>query len=177
MLAFGTAALSYGSLFVTIRSQTHGIFGKIGLGILLICTVGLLGVGWFTTDPLDTQPENMTTTGILHLIFGASQLMLLPFAALFINLNLARRNQEWKTARWPLLLTSGLPLIGLLGFIVHFILYLAPLGEAAYGPGVPIGWPPRFLFLTYAVWLITLASQSVKLHGQNALDRNAMQIV
>jgi hypothetical protein len=22
-----------------------------------------------------------------------------------------------------------------------------------YGPGVPLGWPPRFVFLSYMVWL------------------------
>lgn len=168
-IAFSTAAVSYGSLAVAIRSQLSGVFGKLGLGILIICTVGLFGVGLFATDPLDTRPESMTTPGILHLVSGASQLVLLPFAALLINLNLTRRNQEWKTARLPLRLTAALPLIGLIGFIVHFTVYLAPLGENAYGPDVPIGWPPRLLFFSYMVWLITLAWQAIQVRGQWAV--------
>jgi hypothetical protein len=26
-----------------------------------------------------------------------------------------------------------------------------------HGPGVNIGWPPRFALATYAVWIVTLA--------------------
>jgi hypothetical protein len=162
MMAFWTAAASYAALFAAIRPFINGVVGRLGSVILLICVAGLFGVGLFTTDPLDTRPENMTTTGILHLISGASQLLLLPFAALLINLGLARRSLGSSSARLPLLLTAGLPLLGLIGFMAHFAIYLAPLGENAYGPDVPIGWPPRFLFLTYAIWLITVAWQAAR---------------
>ena len=49
-MGFLISAVSYGSLFVAIKSQIQGIWGKIGLGILLICTIGTVGVGVFTTD-------------------------------------------------------------------------------------------------------------------------------
>lgn len=91
--------------------------------------------------------------------------MLLPFAALLINLSLARKNQAWATARRALLWTAGLPLLGLVGFLVHLAIFVIPLGDAS-GPGVPIGWPPRFLFLTYMVWLITLAWQAIRVRSQ-----------
>lgn len=160
--AFLTAAIAYGALVAAIRREVKGVIGKTGLGILMICTIGLIGVGLFTTDPLDTPPGAMTTIGILHLISGASQLMLLPFAALLINLNLARRNPAFAASRRILIATAGLPLLGLAGFIIHLIVYIIPLGETAYGPGVPIGWPPRFLFLSYMVWLIVLAVAVIK---------------
>jgi hypothetical protein len=165
-MAFLVSAVSYGALFVAIRPQVQGLGGKIGLGTLLICAIGVAGVGIFTTDPLDTPPEAMTTRGLIHLFCGLAQLMLLPFAALLINLNLARKNAEWASARTVLLATAGLPLLGLIGFIVHLSLYIIPLGDRASGPGVPIGWSPRILFLTYAIWLITLASQAIKLSEQ-----------
>ena len=41
------------------------------------------------------------------------------------------------------------------------------MGEAAYGPGAPPGWPPRFLLLSYVVWLITLAAQAIRLRRQH----------
>jgi hypothetical protein len=167
-LAFLISAVSYGSLFIAIKSQTRGIGGKIGLGMLLICFIGTIGVGVFTTDPMTVVSSPMTgrtplsTTGTLHIIFGGSALMLLPFAALLINLNLALKNKAWLSARRVLLWTSGLPFLGLVGFVVHLVIFVIPLGENAYGPGVPIGWPPRFLFLSYMVWLITLAWQTGK---------------
>ena len=92
---------------------------------------------------------------MLHVIFGTSALVLLPLAALLINLSLARRNQAWATVRRPLLWTAGLPLLGL----VLFLVMVAVVVPAE-------GWPPRFLLLTYMVWLITLAMQAIKLRGR-----------
>ena len=69
------------------------------------------GVGIFTTDPVPIRfPLSMI--GTLHIIFGTSQLMLLPFAALLINLSLALKSETWARARRVLLWTAGLPLFG-----------------------------------------------------------------
>jgi hypothetical protein len=98
-MAFLIWAVSYGSLYVSIRSQMRGIGGKIGLGILLICTMGTVGVGLFTSDPFDTPPDALSTTGTIHIISGPSALMLLPLAALLISLGLALKNKAWLSAR------------------------------------------------------------------------------
>jgi hypothetical protein len=45
---------------------------------------------------------------------------------------------------------------------------LIPLGDDAYGPVVPLGWPPRFLLLSYTGWLITLAWQAIKVQSHEA---------
>jgi hypothetical protein len=113
-------------------------------------------------DPMTTPPEQLTVRGILHILFGMTQMMLLPLAALLLSLNLALRNEEWAGHKKALLLVSILPLAGFIGFIVHLSLYVIPLGETAYGPGVPIGWPPRILFLTYAAWIVTVARSALK---------------
>jgi len=168
-MAFLISAVSYGSLFVAIKSQIRGIWGKIGLGILLICFVGTVGVGVFTTDPLELMTTQYvpSPTGMLHIVFGTSVLVLLPFAALLINLSLALNNQVWLAARRVVLWTAGLPLLGLAGSLVHLAIFVIPLGDRAYGPGVPLGWPPRFLLLTYMIWLITLAWQAIKVGERN----------
>ena len=167
VLAFLLSALSYGSLFVTIRSQIRGLWGKAGLGLLLICAIGTAGVGVFVTDPMPLTPaKGLTTTGLLHVICGGSALMFLPFAALLVNLSLALKNPAWKPARRALLWTAGLPLLGLAGFVVHLGLVVMPMGEEAYGPGVPLGWPPRLVFLSYMVWIVTLAAQAIRVRRQ-----------
>ncbi len=164
-IAFLISATSYGSLLVAVRSQVRGVVGAIGFAILAICFVGTFGVGVFTTDPFDIP--KLTTTGILHIITGSSALMLLPFAALLINLSLALKNQAWARARRLMIWTAFLPLAGLAGFIVHLAIFVIPLGDNAHGPGVPLGWPARFLFLTYMVWLIVLACQVIKLNASS----------
>jgi len=160
-VGFLISALSYGALFVMLKSQLHGILGRIGLGILMICVIGATGVGICTTDPMPLHFP-LSTTGTLHLIFGTSQLVLLPFGALLINLSLVRKNQAWVIARRGLLWSAGLPLFGFAAFVLYSALFVFPLGKGAYGPGVNIGWPPRFAFFTYALWVITLGWQAIR---------------
>jgi hypothetical membrane protein len=159
--AFLISAGSYAALFVMLRSQLRGAIGRIGLGILMVCMVGAVGVGIFTTDPMPLH-DPLSTIGTLHVICGTSQLVLLPFAALLINLSLARRNKTWEGARRILLWTACLPLFGFLSFAVYTCIFVAPMGPHAYGPGVNIGWPPRFAFFTYMLWVVILASLAIR---------------
>jgi hypothetical protein len=123
---FLISALSYAASFVLLKSQLHGPMGRIGLGLLLICVIGGTGVGIFTTDPMPLHSP-LSTRGTLHVIFGTSQLALFPFAALLINLSLARNNHTWNPARRILLWTAGLPLFGFLAFAVYSVIFVFPL--------------------------------------------------
>jgi hypothetical protein len=167
-LAFFISAVSYGALFVALKSQVHTIRGRIGLGVLVICVVGTVGAGVFVTDPLETPQNALSTVGTLHVITASSALILLPFAALLVNLSLARKNQAWSSARRVLLWTAGLPMLGLAGFGVSTAIEV-PLDDhdvPHYGPGVNIGWPPRILFLIYMTWLMIAAWQVIKRRGR-----------
>jgi hypothetical membrane protein len=159
--AFLISAVSYAALFMMLRSQLHGIWGRIGQGVLLICTIGATGVGIFTTDPMPIHPP-LSPRGTLHLIFGTTQLVLLPFAALLINFALIRKNEGWRHARRVLIWTAGLPLFGFLSFALYTAIFVAPLGPGACGPGVNIGWPPRFAFFTYMVWVVSLGYEGIR---------------
>jgi hypothetical protein len=133
VLAFLTAAVSYGCLFVVVRPVVRGRAGRAGLAVLAVCTVGTAGVGVFVADPVATPFSELTTTGTIHVICGLSALVLLPVAALLIG------GLRDTTARLPLA-----------GLMLHWAL-------SAVIP--PEGWPPRFLFLTYAVWLLLLTAR------------------
>jgi len=165
--AFLISAASYAGLFLMLKSQLRGALGRIGLGILLVCVIGATGVGLFTTDPMPLHFP-LSTRGTLHLISGTGQLVLLPFAALLINLSLAYKNPRWIKARAVLLLTSALPLLGFLSFVLYSLIFLVPLGPGAYGPGVNIGWPPRFAFFTYMVWVVVLGWQAIQCSKQTS---------
>ncbi len=169
-MAFLISALSYGSLWLAIKSQLDGLSGKVGGFLLFTCSVGTVGVGLFTTDPYPPE-KTLSFHGVLHIISGSIAMLLLPVAALLINSNLARRNHAFAAFRRPLLWTAGLPLLALIGFIVHLTIFVLPLGDY-YGPGLQIGWPPRILFLSYAVWLVVLASMRIK-HGNDAAPKRA----
>src|SRR5207302_2221505 len=83
--------------------------------------------------------------------------MLLPFAALLINLNLARKDESWVPARRALLWTAGLPLLALAGFfgaLRHFCKAARRLRS-----GRPLGWPPRFVIASDA-WTLCRAGNA-----------------
>src|SRR5438270_7919181 len=143
--AFLISGISYGAVFAMLRSQVQGAMGRIGLMLLLVCVIGAIGVGICTTDPMPLRYP-LTTIGTLHVVFGTSQLVLLPFAALLINVSLARRSSKWAGARKALAWTAALPLFGFGACTLYTVVFVVPLGLQAYGPGVNIGWPPRFAF-------------------------------
>jgi hypothetical membrane protein len=159
--AFLVSAVSYVSLFVMLRNQLRRPMGRFALVILLICAIGAAGAGIFTTDPMPFRPP-LSTRGTLHILCGTSQLVLLPFAALLIGQSLARTNQVWARARRPLLWAAWLPLFGFVSFAVYTSLFVVPMGPHAYGPGVNIGWPPRFAFFTYMLWIVIVGSQAIR---------------
>jgi hypothetical protein len=170
-LAFLTAALSYGLLVVYLWPRVTTTLGYAGLALLVVCTVALIAAGLFVTDPLDTPAEALTTRGTLHSVGSVVQLVGLPAAALLLNLGLARRSAGATKAR--LLWTALLPLVALAGFVLHLSIFILPLGDHAYGPGVPLGWPVRFVLLAYGVWVWVLASQSLYLRDITRNDHQS----
>ncbi|MDQ2719414.1 MAG: DUF998 domain-containing protein [Bacteroidota bacterium] len=166
-LAFFISAISYASLLVAIKSETKGILGRIGIILFFICVVGTFGVGTFTTDSIE-MIATPTSRGLFHIIFGSVALMLFPFAALIISLNIARKNKEWYSSKQILLWSAGIPLFGFLCFMLYTAIYVMPMGQSAYGPGVNIGLPPRFAFLTYAIWIVILATQIIKVKQKSS---------
>ena len=98
---------------------------------------------------------------------GAALLDLTPLAAPLISWSVARLNSNWVTARRSLLWTAWLPLFGLLIFIGATAIF----GQEGPGPDAPVGWPNRFLVVTYCIWLVTFSWQALRLRRQPALAR------
>src|SRR6266511_1899543 len=80
--AFLLSALSYGSLLAAVRPYLSDRSGNTGAAILLVCTIGTVGVGVFIAEPITTPMTSLSTRGLLHVVFGTTALLLLPFGAL-----------------------------------------------------------------------------------------------
>lgn len=158
VLAFLTAAVSYGSLAVATRPAVRGVGGRIGLGILVVCALGTVGVGVFIADPVVTPLEGLSTVGTLHVVTGLVALVLLPFAALLISRSVAGRDPAAGLVRW----TGWLPLAGLVG--QWLLSTVVP----------PEGWPPRLLFATYAIWVVVLATHLARRPGSSPAGRRTV---
>ncbi|MGI5180281.1 DUF998 domain-containing protein [Dactylosporangium sp. CA-152071] len=109
------------------------IHGRTARALLAICALGTAGVSVFVADPVTTPLDQLSTIGTLHVIAGLTALVLLPFAALFAGGRL-----NW------------LPLAGLMG---HYALSVVI---------PPNGWPPRLLFLTYAIWVVLTTQRTIR---------------
>ena len=158
---FLVCSISYFALFLLLRTQVRGRMGTTGLAILLVCAAGVAGAGLFTTDPMPFRPP-LSVRGTLHLVCGTAQLVLFPLAALLISPGLSRAQGGWEKATKLLLWTAGLPLFGFICFAVYTVLFVVPMGPHAYGPGVNIGWPPRFAFFTYTLWTLIVAGLAIR---------------
>jgi Protein of unknown function (DUF998) len=165
IIAFLSFSAGYVGLFLAIRSQVPTNWGKVGLALLGVSAVGMAMAGVFVTDPLTTPATERSMTGRLHEV-GAF-LDLTPFAAPVISWSVARHNPNWLSARRSLLSTAWLPLLGL----VIFIGATAISGPEGPGPDAALGWPNRFLVITYCIWLVTFSWQALRLRRQAALDR------
>ncbi|HEY9001170.1 MAG TPA: DUF998 domain-containing protein [Mucilaginibacter sp.] len=148
--AFELSALAYLCLALALKEPKTGRF------ILLICFLGTVGVGLFVTNPY--PPDMRITTTLIHTICGTSAMILLPVAAGFICFRKGNKG----LGKW----IGLLPILALIGFIVHLNLYIIPLGKNAVGPNVPIGYPSRILFFCYHIWLVIVADIQIKRNQQ-----------
>ncbi|MEV6597998.1 DUF998 domain-containing protein [Actinoplanes sp. NPDC051346] len=151
--AFLLSAVSYGALAVAVLAEPRKMLPRAGALILTLVAVGTLIGGIFVTDPIDTPQDQLSTTGTLHGLGAGLALMLLPVAALLVNLGLTR-DSGFPGAGRLLRYTAALPAVALVLFMTAQAILL---GDDGFGPDTPIGWPERALVLSYATWQIAAA--------------------
>lgn len=161
-IAFLSLAVSCVSLFVAIRSQIQTLGGKIGLAFLLIAAAGLIIAAIFTTDPITTGRDELTTHGNLHGL-GAALGTGFPIAATLIGWSLAR-NRAWSPVRQLLVWAAGLAWIGFLVFALSMVVMFPD--DGTFGPDVLIGWPNRFMIVAYSAWLMVVAWRALQVSRQ-----------
>jgi hypothetical protein len=170
VVAFLSLALSCVSLFVAISSQLRTIVGRFGPALLLVSALGLTIAAIFTTDPITVSKDAVTTEGVLHNL-GETLGIAMPFAAALITWRLAR-NPAWSSAKRALLWATGLALVA---FVASFVSLGVVVSQSSgkFGPDVLVGWPNRFEILAYSVWVIVVARQAIRVHGQRRFTEEA----
>jgi hypothetical protein len=162
--AFMFSAVGYGALAVAVFGRSRHVLTRVGAVILALVAAGTVVGGIFVTDPIDTPPDQLSTSGTLHGLGAGVALMFLPVAALLVNLGL-NRDSGHRDARRVLRWTAALPLVALVTFMTAQAVLL---GDDGFGPDVPIGWPERLLVLAYTAWQITVARVVLRRTGNDA---------
>ena len=145
LLMFLTWALSCIAIFFAIKSEVTNVGGKIGLGFLLLASVGMIMGGLFDV--------NHDLHGLAAMIGMPS----LPVAAVLISVSLSR-NSSWTSARRSLIWTAILTWVSLILMNVAIFSGFSQTGEI--NPGAWFGWANRLLIVVYNIWLLVLARQA-----------------
>jgi len=156
-LAYILLGVTHLGLFMVLRTQMKSRYGKVGLAFLLIAGIGGILGGLGVSDPLNTPQDQTTASGQVHAIGAALEIWGAPIAALLVNLNLIRKNADWRSKRTLLIVMTILPLAGLVLFMGS-----GAAAGTSVGPGDVIGYMNRVAILAYMAWQITIASIVLK---------------
>ena len=112
VLGFQASAVAYASLAAALRHQLRDHLVRMALFLLCYCALATAVVGLCVADPVTTPMSELTARGRVHLLAGVSAFVVLPVAAVAINISLSR-TVAWAGSRMLLILTGLLPTIGL----------------------------------------------------------------
>lgn len=159
-LCFLAQSLGCAALFIAIRSQVRGWVGYLGLFLLLTAALAPAMAAVFPSDPITISPAEVSATGHMHVLSAMIGIPSLPIAAMLISFHLARQ-PAWSSKRGPILWSAVAALFAFVLMVAQRRVQLPQRGT--FGPEVLIGWPNRFLILTYCGWVMTLGWQAAKL--------------
>jgi hypothetical protein len=167
-LMFFFWGLSSWALAYTIWSQVQTTAGKVGLAFLIAA-----GIGEAMASVFD----------INHSLHGLSAMIGIPslaIAAMLISVSLSR-TQEWSPVKKSLLWTANLTWISVVLLIASFIIMIvtytqsgASMNTTEVPTSLPegvialVGWANRFLIVVYCIWVMVVAWQAIKVHGQKS---------
>lgn len=156
----GVSLLALG-IYIFKNVKTSG--AKIGGVLMIIAAIGNFLAGIFNTDPIDTLPEQMTTSGSIH-AGAAGLLVFFIIATIFISFQFL--NQEnLKPFKVSVLATTGLVLIAEIVVIAAMGLYLAET-NGMLTPETPIGGIGRVVLIACTLWVIVTSTALGKVYNQ-----------
>ncbi|WP_057938559.1 DUF998 domain-containing protein [Algoriphagus resistens] len=159
-ILLGVSFLALG-IYLFKNVQTSG--AKIGGIFLVIAAIGNFLAGIFNTDPVDTLPEQMTTSGSIH-AGAAGLLAFFIIATIFISFQFLKRG-NLKPFKVSVLAMTGLVLIAEIVVIAAMGIYLAET-NGMLTPETPIGGLGRVVIIACTLWVIVTSTSLGKAHSQ-----------
>lgn len=151
--AWGASLLT---LLITIWADLPPIAGAISRWWFALIALALFGAGIFKTNPITDNTPNWVN--LIHGLCGAIVILTFPITATLAAGGLLH-NSAWSTHKTPLILVTVLTWIGMVAFFASIIISRRRDPAAgSFGPHVYLGWPNRFMVVTYVAWIITVAA-------------------
>ena len=155
---WGASALSLLIVLWPSLAYTGGITGRWWF---VLIAMALFGAGIFKTNAITDNTSNPANT--LHALCGAIVILTFPIAATLVRGSLLQNN-PWQMARGQLTFGTVLAWLGMVSFFASIIISrIIDPSAGRVGPRVYLGWPNRFMVLTYIIWLILVANTAVRI--------------
>lgn len=161
-LAFFAWGASVLALLITIWPFLQPVSGTVSGWWFVVIVLALFGAGIFKTNPITDNTPSLVNT--LHTLCGAIVILTFPIAATLAVHSLLR-DQLWRASQAQLLFATVLVWIGMVAFFASII--ISRIKDPSAGepgkPPVPMGWPNRFMVVTYIIWIIIMAVAALRL--------------
>ena len=154
-VAFFLFGLSFFTLGLYIFQNFKSPGAKIGGVLLILAAIGNFTAGIFNTDPVDTLPEQITTSGNIH-VGAAGLLGFMILATLFISYQFYKQ-EKLRPYRVRVLLATVFVLIIEIVMISAMGVYLSDT-DGMLTPDTPIGGIGRLVILSCSIWVFITAS-------------------
>ena len=160
-LAFFCWGGSVLTLLITIWGSLNSTGGIIGRWWFALIVLALFGAGIFKTDPITEITNSRENT--LHTLCGAIVILTFPIAGTLVK-NSLLQNNAWAAAQGQLTFGTFLIWFGMVAFFASIIIsrMIDPSAERV-GSKIYLGWPNRFMVLTYVIWLMIVANQAIQI--------------
>ena len=160
-LAFFSWGASVLAMLITIWPTLQPISGTISRWWFVLIVIALVGAGIFKTNPITETAPNPVNT--IHTLCGAIVILTFPIAAT-LAVNSLLKNGFWQSSQSWLTFATVLIWVGMVAFFASIIISRAIDPSAGrVGPNVYLGWPNRFIVVTYIIWLIIIAETALRL--------------
>jgi len=163
-IAFMLLGLSFFLMGIYLFKNIKSLGAKIGGILLMLSAIGNFLAGIFNTDPVNTLPAQMTTSGNIH-VAGAGLLGFMILATLFITYQFYKQEQL-RPYRVQVLMATILVWILEIVMISAMAVYLSDT-NGMLTPETPIGGIGRLVILACSIWVIIITSTF-----QKAIQKN-----
>jgi Protein of unknown function (DUF998) len=157
---WGAALLT---MLIAIWPAMNSNAGMISRWWFLLIVLALFGAGIFKTNAITDNTPNTANT--IHSLCGAFVILTFPIAAT-LSVRSLLNNEFWLPGQNLMMLGTIFVWIGLVAFFASIVISRR-LDPAAgrVGPKIYLGWPNRFLVLTYVIWIIIIAGNVLRSAG------------
>ncbi len=154
------AFFSWGGSVLAMLIVVWPFLQPISRGWFVLIVTALFGAGIFKTNPITDNTPNPANT--IHALCGAIVILTFPIVATLAVRSLLQ-NHLWSAGEGLLISGTVLTWIGMLAFFASIVIsrIIHPLAGRV-GPQVYLGWPNRFMVVTYVVWIMIIAMTALR---------------